>query len=59
MLTPDIYFMFRGLQGGVWLGAWRWRAEERDPGCPGAWPTTLQIPISFVSGFLLGYLCPL
>eukprot|EP00983_Pelagomonas_calceolata_P071924 1151452-Pelagomonas_calceolata.AAC.3 len=47
MLTPDIYFMFRGLQGGVWLGAWRWRAEERDPGCPGAWPTTLQIPISF------------
>eukprot|EP00983_Pelagomonas_calceolata_P102966 1158866-Pelagomonas_calceolata.AAC.13 len=32
----------------------RWRAGEGDSGHPGAWQTTLQIPISSLSGFLLG-----
>eukprot|EP00983_Pelagomonas_calceolata_P059005 1145735-Pelagomonas_calceolata.AAC.5 len=53
---------FRGLLGGDFWGAWRLRAAEGESGRPdartdpGAWRirTTLQIPISYVSGFLLG-----
>eukprot|EP00983_Pelagomonas_calceolata_P066089 1148863-Pelagomonas_calceolata.AAC.5 len=48
------YGMSRGLLGVALLGAWRWRAGEGESGRPGAWRTTLQIPISYLSGFLLG-----
>eukprot|EP00983_Pelagomonas_calceolata_P073468 1152150-Pelagomonas_calceolata.AAC.1 len=44
----------RGLLGVELLGAWQRRAGEGDFGRPGAWWTTLQVPISSVSGFLLG-----
>eukprot|EP00983_Pelagomonas_calceolata_P046030 1139977-Pelagomonas_calceolata.AAC.3 len=41
-------FIFKGLPegGGGLLGVRFWRAGERESGCVGAWPTTLQIPIS-------------
>eukprot|EP00983_Pelagomonas_calceolata_P031002 973741-Pelagomonas_calceolata.AAC.2 len=45
-----------GLLGVDLLGAWRRRAGEGESGRPGAWQTTLQIPISSNPGFLLGYL---
>eukprot|EP00983_Pelagomonas_calceolata_P124453 1161108-Pelagomonas_calceolata.AAC.1 len=41
-------------RGGGVLGAWQWRAGEGKSGRPGAWWTTLQIPMSSVYGFLLG-----
>eukprot|EP00983_Pelagomonas_calceolata_P105193 1159105-Pelagomonas_calceolata.AAC.1 len=38
--------------GGAVLGAGRWRAGEGDSGHPGAWRTTLQIPIKKIIGKL-------
>eukprot|EP00983_Pelagomonas_calceolata_P051884 1142609-Pelagomonas_calceolata.AAC.10 len=46
--TPGSY------RGGCLLVARRWRAGEGGFRHPGAWPATLQIPISSVAGFLLG-----
>eukprot|EP00983_Pelagomonas_calceolata_P046876 1140364-Pelagomonas_calceolata.AAC.2 len=43
-----------GLLGGNLLGAWQWRMGEGESGRPGAWRTTLQFPISSVSGSHLG-----
>eukprot|EP00983_Pelagomonas_calceolata_P123643 1161029-Pelagomonas_calceolata.AAC.1 len=43
----------RGHLGGGLLGAWRWRAGEKESERPGAWRATLQIPISYISGLLL------
>eukprot|EP00983_Pelagomonas_calceolata_P095347 1158001-Pelagomonas_calceolata.AAC.5 len=43
---------FSRLLGGDKLGAWWWRVGEGESGRPGAWPTTLQILIRFVCGFL-------
>eukprot|EP00983_Pelagomonas_calceolata_P098594 1158368-Pelagomonas_calceolata.AAC.13 len=47
---------FQGTSGGGLLGAWRWRAGEGESRRPGAWRATLQILISSVPGFLLGYM---
>eukprot|EP00983_Pelagomonas_calceolata_P119487 1160610-Pelagomonas_calceolata.AAC.19 len=47
---------FGGGGVGGMLGAQRWRAGG-ESGRPGAWQTTLQIPISPAPGFLLGQLC--
>eukprot|EP00983_Pelagomonas_calceolata_P019642 617722-Pelagomonas_calceolata.AAC.1 len=55
-LTLDTLFAFWGLLGEGLLGA-RWRRRtgegEGESERPEAWRTTLQIPISSVSGSLL------
>eukprot|EP00983_Pelagomonas_calceolata_P048846 1141245-Pelagomonas_calceolata.AAC.1 len=52
--TPDMLSIFKGLLGGSLLGARRWRMGEGKFGRPGAWRTTLSIPISSVPGSRLG-----
>eukprot|EP00983_Pelagomonas_calceolata_P034350 1076282-Pelagomonas_calceolata.AAC.1 len=52
LLTPlaGMLFNFKMLLGGSLLGARRWRMGEGESGRPGAWRTTLLIPISSASG---------
>eukprot|EP00983_Pelagomonas_calceolata_P065357 1148559-Pelagomonas_calceolata.AAC.1 len=52
--NKGMHFIFRGFLGAGLLGAWQWGAGEGESRRPGAWRTSLQIPISSVSGFLLG-----
>eukprot|EP00983_Pelagomonas_calceolata_P051410 1142390-Pelagomonas_calceolata.AAC.2 len=39
---------------GEFWGRVYWARGSGESRHPGAWPTTLQIPISYISGFLLG-----